>query len=176
MLLGLVSTAGAESTVSTLPIKVELDFSKYQFTAPEEITVTIRVTNVTDEKFTSPVSVLDPNGSIIEAFGTPLLDAGEPGEKPCTVRLGGPTCLAGDVIGDYSFAAPLTEGQRLIFGDMAIYSTCKNNTFNGMPLPDIWQLCADGTLRRLAHFGYGDFKYRLGSRGGSAQPTTSVQI
>ena len=69
MLLGLVSTAGAESTVSTLPIKVELDFSKYQFTAPEEITVTIRVTNVTDEKFTSPVSVLDPNGSIIEAGG-----------------------------------------------------------------------------------------------------------
>ena len=66
MLLGLVSTAGAESTASTLPIKVELDFSKYQFTAPEEITVTIRVTNVTDEKFTSPVSVLDPNGSIIE--------------------------------------------------------------------------------------------------------------
>ena len=62
MLLGLVSTAGAESTASTLPIKVELDFSKYQFTAPEEITVTIRVTNVTDEKFTSPVSVLDPNG------------------------------------------------------------------------------------------------------------------
>ena len=109
-------------------------------------------------------------------YRPPLLDAGEPGEKPCTVRLGGPTCLAGDVIGDYSFAAPLTEGQRLIFGDMAIYSTCKNNTFNGMPLPDIWQLCADGTLRRLAHFGYGDFKYRLGSRGGSAKPTTSVQI
>lgn len=54
MLLGLVSIAGAESTASTLPIKVELDFSKYQFTAPEEITVTIRVTNVTDEKFTSP--------------------------------------------------------------------------------------------------------------------------
>ena len=109
-------------------------------------------------------------------YRPPLLDAGEPGEKPCTVRLGGPTCLAGDVIGDYSFAAPLTEGQRLIFGDMAIYSTCKNNTFNGMPLPDIWQLCADGTLRRLAHFGYGDFKYRLGSRGGSAQPATSAQI
>ena len=101
-------------------------------------------------------------------YRPPLLDAGEPGEKPCTVRLGGPTCLAGDVIGDYSFAAPLTEGQRLIFGDMAIYSTCKNNTFNGMPLPDIWQLCADGTLRRLAHFGYGDFKYRLGSRGGGS--------
>ena len=83
MLTGLVSIAGAESTASTLPIKVELDFSKYQFTAPEEITVTIRVTNVTDEKFTSPVSVLDPNGSIIEAFGTPLLDAGA--SQSCTI-------------------------------------------------------------------------------------------
>ena len=60
-------------------------------------------------------------------YRPPLLDAGEPGEKPCTFRLGGPTCLAGDVVGDYSFAAPLTEGSRLIFGDMAIYSTCKNN-------------------------------------------------
>jgi carboxynorspermidine decarboxylase len=78
-------------------------------------------------------------------------------------RLGGPTCLAGDVVGDYAFDAPLREGQRLIFGDMAIYSTCKNNTFNGMPLPDIFVLRADGTLHRLAHFGYEDFKGRLGS-------------
>ena len=96
-------------------------------------------------------------------YRPPLLDAGEPGEKPCTIRLGGPTCLAGDVIGDYSFAAPLTEGQRLIFGDMAIYSTCKNNTFNGMPLPDIWVLHENGTTQPLARFGYHDFKYRLGS-------------
>ena len=97
-------------------------------------------------------------------YRPPLMDAGEAGEKACTVRLGGPTCLAGDVIGDYSFDAPLTEGGKLIFGDMAIYSTCKNNTFNGMPLPDIWVLRENGTLQRLAHFGYRDFKYRLGSR------------
>ena len=96
-------------------------------------------------------------------YRPPLLDAGEPGEKPCTFRLGGPTCLAGDVVGDYSFAAPLTEGDRLIFGDMAIYSTCKNNTFNGMPLPDIWVLHENGTTQPLARFGYHDFKYRLGS-------------
>ena len=96
-------------------------------------------------------------------YRPPLMDAGEPGEKPCTIRLGGPTCLAGDVIGDYSFDAPLTEGDKLLFGDMAIYTTCKNNTFNGMPLPDIWALQEDGTLRQLAHFGYGDFKQRLGS-------------
>ena len=93
-------------------------------------------------------------------YRPPLLDAGE---KPCTFRLGGPTCLAGDVVGDYSFAAPLTEGSRLIFGDMAIYSTCKNNTFNGMPLPDIWVLHENGTTQPLARFGYHDFKYRLGS-------------
>lgn len=82
MLTGLVSIAGAE-TVSSLPIKVELDFSKYQFTVPEDITVTIRVTNVTDEKFESPVSVYDPNGNLIEAFGTPLLDAGA--SQSCTI-------------------------------------------------------------------------------------------
>ena len=109
-------------------------------------------------------------------YRPPLLDAGEPGEKPCTVRLGGPTCLAGDVMGDYSFKAPLAPGQRLVFGDMAIYTTCKNNTFNGMPLPDIWLLRQDGSLARLAHFGYQDFRCRLGGRGDGALDTTSVQI
>ena len=97
-------------------------------------------------------------------YRPPLLDAGEPGEKPCTIRLGGPTCLAGDVVGDYSFDAPLAEGDRLIFGDMAIYTTCKNNTFNGMPLPPIWALAEDGTCRELVRFGYNDFKMRLGHR------------
>ena len=96
-------------------------------------------------------------------YRPPLLDAADPGKKPFTVRLGGPTCLAGDVVGDYSFAQPPAAGDRLVFGDMAIYSTCKNNTFNGMPLPDIWQMRADGTTTCLAHFGYRDFKYRLGS-------------
>ena len=98
-------------------------------------------------------------------YRPPLLDAGEAGEKPYTVRLGGPTCLAGDVIGDYSFDAPLTEGDRLLFGDMAIYTTCKNNTFNGMPLPPIWLLMAEGTCKELVHFGYADFKMRLGHTG-----------
>ena len=97
-------------------------------------------------------------------YRPPLLGAGEPGEKSVTVRLGGPTCLAGDVIGDYSFDAPLTEGDRLLFGDMAIYTTCKNNTFNGMPLPPIWTLAEDGTCRELVRFGYNDFKMRLGHR------------
>ena len=95
-------------------------------------------------------------------YRPPLLDAGDPGEKPYLIRLGGPTCLAGDVVGDYSFASPLTEGQRLIFGDMAIYTTCKNNTFNGMPLPPIWAMDENGTCRELVKFGYSDFKMRLG--------------
>ena len=51
-----------------------------------------------------------------------------------------------------------------MFGDMAIYTTCKNNTFNGMPLPDIWLRRADSTMQQLTDFGYGDFKGRLGSK------------
>ena len=96
-------------------------------------------------------------------YRPPLLNAGDPGEKAVTFRLGGPTCLAGDVIGDYSFDAPLTEGDRLLFGDMAIYTTCKNNTFNGMPLPPIWTMDASGTCHELVKFGYEDFKMRVGN-------------
>ena len=77
-------------------------------------------------------------------------------------RLGGPTCLSGDVIGDYYFCEPLKEGDLLVFGDMAIYTTCKNNTFNGMPLPDIWSMKEDTELEQLTGFGYQDFKGRLG--------------
>lgn len=78
-------------------------------------------------------------------------------------RLAGPTCLAGDVIGDYYFKQELKEGDLLVFEDMAIYTTCKNNTFNGMPLPDIWKRTVDGKLNKLTNFGYEDFKNRLGS-------------
>ena len=94
-------------------------------------------------------------------YRPPLYGADDAGEKPFPYRLGGPTCLSGDVIGDYSFDAPLREGDRLIFGDMAIYTTCKNNTFNGMPLPAIWVLRETGALEPLRTFGYEDFKTRL---------------
>ena len=96
-------------------------------------------------------------------YRPPLFDAGETGEKQYTVRLGGPSCLAGDVIGNYSFDKMPQIGDRLIFGDMAIYTTCKNNTFNGIPLPDIHILHPDNTTTTIARFGYQDFKYRLGS-------------
>ena len=85
----------------------------------------------------------------------------EPGEGHL-FRLAGPTCLAGDVVGDYAFETPLAAGDLVLFGDMAIYTTCKNNTFNGMPLPDIWKLDRAGNLTRLTRFGYEDFKLRLG--------------
>lgn len=78
-------------------------------------------------------------------------------------RLAGPTCLAGDIIGDYYFTTRLQEGDVLIFGDMAVYTTCKNNTFNGMPLPNIWRRTKTGELVQLTKFCYENFKYRLGS-------------
>ena len=76
-------------------------------------------------------------------------------------RLGGPTCLAGDRIGEYFFDHELKEGERIVFADMAIYTTVKNNTFNGMPLPDIVLRKRDGSFETLNSFGYGDFKSRL---------------
>lgn len=92
-----------------------------------------------------------------------LLNADEAGKKTFTYRLGGPTCLAGDIVGDYSFDEMLYTGKQLIFGDMAIYSMCKNNTFNGMQLPHIYTLKEDGTFQLLAQFDYFDFKKRLGT-------------
>ena len=81
-------------------------------------------------------------------------------EKPYNYKIGGPTCLAGDVIGEYSFDAPLKEGDRLVFTDMAIYSMVKNNTFNGMPLPSI--IAFDGKNWKIVNkFSYEDFKMRL---------------
>lgn len=94
----------------------------------------------------------------------PLLGTDETEEGGITVRLGGPTCLSGDVIGEYKFRQLPEYGDLLMFGDMAIYTTCKNNTFNGMPLPNIWLRRADNTMQKLTDFGYMDFKERLGSR------------
>ena len=90
-----------------------------------------------------------------------IIGAGMPNEKPYTYRFGGPTCLAGDIIGDYSFDEPLKAGDRLVFCDMAIYSMVKNNTFNGMPLPAIVLHTLDGENRIVKQFGYEDFKCRL---------------
>ena len=91
-----------------------------------------------------------------------ILDAGAPGEQPHCYRLGGQTCLAGDVIGDYAFASPLRIGQRVIFEDMAYYTMVKTNTFNGINLPSmaIWNSATD-ELQVVKTFGYDDFRNRL---------------
>ena len=94
-------------------------------------------------------------------YRPPLFGSGEAGEKAYTYRLAGPTCLAGDVIGDYSFDSPLKEGDELVFGDMALYTMVKTNTFNGMPLPAIRYLGKDGKIQTLREFSYEDFKNRL---------------
>ncbi|MCI5899189.1 MAG: carboxynorspermidine decarboxylase [Lachnospiraceae bacterium] len=94
-------------------------------------------------------------------YRPPLMDSGKPKEKKYTYRLAGPTCLAGDVIGDYSFDQPLQEGSRLIFEDMALYTMVKTNTFNGMPLPSIVYRDRTGCCRRIRTFSYEDFKGRL---------------
>lgn len=91
-----------------------------------------------------------------------IIGAGIAGEFPHTYRLGGLTCLAGDVIGDYSFAEPLQVGQRLVFGDMAHYTMVKTSTFNGTQLPAIavWNSSTD-ELTLVREFGYADFRDRL---------------
>lgn len=95
-------------------------------------------------------------------YRPPLKDSGMPGEKAYTYRLSSCTCLAGDVIGDYSFDREIAVGDRLYFEDMAIYSMVKNNTFNGMCLPSIAVMDDKGVCRVVKRFGYEDFKERLG--------------
>lgn len=114
-----------------------------------------------------PIAILDTSAAchmpdVLEMpYRPPLKDSGNAGELEYTYRLGSQTCLAGDVIGEYSFAEPLRIGDRLVFGDMAIYSMVKNNTFNGMPMPDILLLKKDNEIVTLRSFSYETFKTRL---------------
>lgn len=107
-------------------------------------------------------------------YTPPLYGAKEGNASKNKYRLAGPTCLAGDIIGDYCFDDTVKTGDILVFGDMAIYSTCKNNTFNGMPLPDIYRRNEDSTLNRLTDFSYQDFKRRLGSGTGDRHLSDSL--
>lgn len=116
------------------------------------------------------IAILDSSAAchmpdVIEMpYTPPLYGAKEEGKLKYTYRLGGPTCLSGDQIGIYSFSDELREKDLLLFGDMAIYTTCKNNTFNGMPLPAIWKRTLEGKLEKIKDFSYHDFKVRLGSK------------
>lgn len=113
------------------------------------------------------IAILDTSAAchmpdVIEMpYRPPVVGSGEAGEKAYTYRLAGPTCLAGDNIGTYSFDQPLRLGDRVVFGDMAIYSMVKNNTFNGMPLPAIVAVDAQHHWQPVRQFGYADFKQRL---------------
>ena len=90
-----------------------------------------------------------------------IFGSGMPGKKKYTYRLGGPTCLAGDIIGDYSFDEPVKVGDKLIFTDMAHYSMVKTNTFNGINLPVIAVYTEKGGVEVIRKFGYEDFRNRL---------------
>ncbi len=114
-----------------------------------------------------PILILDASAAchmpdVLEMpYRPPLEYAGEPSERAVTCRLAARTCLAGDVIGDYSFDQLPKIGERLTFSDMAIYSMVKTNTFNGMPLPAIALMHEDGDYELVKTFGYNDFKGRL---------------
>jgi carboxyaminopropylagmatine decarboxylase len=115
-----------------------------------------------------PLAILDTSATchmpdtLEMPYRAEVTGAGAPGEHAHTYRLGGQTCLAGDVIGDYSFPAPLQVGQRLVFEDMAHYTMVKTTTFNGIRLPSIaiWNSESDA-LRVVRDFGYDEFKRRL---------------
>jgi len=114
------------------------------------------------------IAILDASASthmpdVLEVPYTPeVVGAAAPGEKPHSYILGGKTCMTGDIIGEYSFDRPLQVGDRIIFTDMMQYSFVKNNTFNGVPLPDLAILEEDGSTRILRSFGYDEFRRRLG--------------
>jgi carboxynorspermidine decarboxylase len=113
-----------------------------------------------------PIAILDTSATahmpdVLEMPYRPVIvDAGEPGAKPYTYRLGGMTCLAGDVIGDYSFDHPLAIGERLVFLDMAHYTMVKTTTFNGVRLPSI-ATHDRGVITVHRRFGYRDYRDRL---------------
>jgi carboxynorspermidine decarboxylase len=114
-----------------------------------------------------PVAITDISATchmpdVIEAPYRPAMLGERPGEASL-VRLGGPSCLAGDIIGDYALPHPAAPGQRIAFLDQAHYSMVKTNSFNGVPLPSIWLWDSEtDALTQVRSFGYADFKYRLG--------------
>ncbi len=115
-----------------------------------------------------PIAVLDTSATahmpdVLEMPYRPgIVGAGLPGEKAHTCRLGGLSCLAGDMIGEYSFDQPLKVGDRLVFNDMAHYTMVKNTTFNGVRLPSIAIHDPDrGDTRIVRRFGYDDYRSRL---------------
>lgn len=130
-----------------------------------DVSASAHMPDVLEMPYRPDVFALSPGGT-----GTPALTlpgeqysaAGEAGEKAYTYRLGAPTCLAGDVIGDYSFDHPLQVDDTIILDDMSHYTMVKTTHFNGVPHPDIAVLHADGHVQVVRTFSYADFESRLG--------------
>ncbi|GHV11664.1 carboxynorspermidine decarboxylase [Clostridia bacterium] len=122
---------------------------------------------VRNDEDTLPSVILDTSAAchmpdILEApYHPEILGAGDIGDKRHDYLLTGPTCLAGDIIGGYSFDFPLETGDRIVIGDTAHYSMVKNNTFNGTPLPDICIYSESRGIEVVKSFGYDDFVNRL---------------
>jgi carboxynorspermidine decarboxylase len=99
--------------------------------------------------------------TIIMPYRADIRDAAQANIKAHTYRLAGNTCLAGDIMGDYSFDKPLKVGDKIIFEDQIHYTMVKATTFNGIELPSIAIQREDGTIDIVKEFGYKDFKDRL---------------
>ena len=132
-----------------------------------DVSASAHMPDVLEMPYRPDVYAVRPAG---QAGGTPALQlegesyapAGESGERPYTYRLGAPTCLAGDVIGDFSFDAPLQVGDELVFDDMTHYTIVKTTHFNGVPHPAVQLLQENGQLYTVCALDYADFERRLG--------------
>ena len=130
-----------------------------------DVSASAHMPDVLEMPYRPDVYVLHPGGTGTPAVclpGEQYHQAGEPGEQAHTYRLGAPTCLAGDVIGDFSFPAPLHPGDTIILDDMAHYTIVKTTHFNGVPHPSISLLRADGSQHTVRQLQYADFEHRLG--------------
>ena len=127
------------------------------------------VTSVVDTMYNGmDIAILDSSAEthmpdvLAMPYRPHIVGSGEAGELMHTYRLGGISCLAGDIVGDYSFPAPLEPGRKLVLTDMALYSFVKNNTFNGVELPSIYSCSLDSTTPTLIKsFGYEDYRNRI---------------
>lgn len=130
-----------------------------------DISVSAHTPDVLEMPYRPDVFALCPTGQDTPALALPSERyslASSPGAKPHTYRLGAPTCLAGDVLGDYSFDLPLHVGDELILDDMSHYTIVKTTHFNGVPHPAISLLHPDGHEETVLQLNYRDFEHRLG--------------
>lgn len=132
-----------------------------------DVSASAHMPDVLEMPYRPDVFAVRPAG---EAEGSPALTlpnesyapAEEQGVLPYSYRLGAPTCLAGDVIGDFSFSHPLEVGDELIFDDMTHYTIVKTTHFNGVPHPSVQLLQENGAISTVCALNYSDFEHRLG--------------